>query len=72
MKLYYYTYETTVFRSFFDTEYDLYEGFLINTPLGLIRIEDGIVHEDLYSDLESLVKVINQFQPRNFDIVELK
>lgn len=72
MKLYYYEYETTVFRDFWDTEYDLYMGFIVDSPIGLIRMEDEIVHEDIYPDLESVIRVINQYQPRNFHIVELK
>lgn len=71
MKLYYYTYETTVLRPFFDTEYDLYEGFLIDSPLGLVRLDDE-EESYMYGSIDEFKTRVSKYFPRNFDIVELK
>lgn len=71
MKLYYYTYETTVFRPFFDTEYDLEDGYLIEGPLGIIQVFESY-EANVFEDIKDFKKHIQFRQPRNFGIVELK
>ena len=71
MKLYYFEYEPTVRTWFWDTEYHLYHGFLLETPLGVLEYfdEDEINN---WNNTEEFKAHINRFIPRNFHIVELE
>lgn len=71
MKLYYYEYETTVFRPFFDTEYDLKQGYLVESPLGVIQYF-GESDTNEFGSIDEFTSYVDRFLPRNLQIVELK
>lgn len=73
MKLYYYEYETSVFLPFKDSGYELEQGFLIESPFGVIQYFDRDELNE-FDDLEAFKLHIKQFYPKDgvINIVELE
>lgn len=71
MKLYYYEYETTVFNSFSNPDYELVQGYLQESPIGLLQFFD----EDefnTWNNIDDFNISIEKYFPKNFKIQELK
>ena len=71
MILYYYHFETTVNKPFWDTSYDFHEGFLMELPLGLVQFH---CHDECnqWDSMEDFKKSIEGYYPRDFQIIKLR